>query len=103
MCRWDGGSTGGGLRWGDPLTGFVEADSDPCLEGCGLGVPGVEIGKRPYYETAFARTGLACSGRGWHGNQCLVLRKLLKMRRSYFKQQMVEDSMASHLLVQGSS
>ena len=80
---------GGGLGWGVQLTGFVQVDSDPCFEGCGLQVPGVEIGKRPNWETAFVRTGLACSGRGWHGNQCLVLRKLLKMRRSYFEQQMV--------------
>ena len=43
MCRWVGGSTGGFLGWGDPLTGFVKADSDPSLEGCGL-EPSVETG-----------------------------------------------------------
>ena len=36
-------------------------------------------------ETAFARIGLACSGRGWHGIQCPFLRKLLKIIRFYFK------------------
>ena len=36
-------------------------------------------------ETAFARIGLACSGRSWHGNQCPFLRKLLKIIYSYFK------------------
>ena len=100
--RWEGGFVVLFLRtFVEEVTGSVEADAEPCFEGCGLGatcgnrgqrtrlqwrlgrrvgvsyaclegcglqVPGVEIGKRPNWETAFVRTGLACSGRGWHGN-----------------------------------
>ena len=64
----------------------------------GSGTQGLPQQKRrdpPERETAFARTGLACSGRGWHGNQSSVLRKLLKIILSYFKQQMVQNSIAS--------
>ena len=45
-------------------------------------------------ETAFARIGLACSGRGWHGNQCQFLRKLLKIILFYFKRLIVQNSIA---------
>ena len=45
-------------------------------------------------ETAFARIGLACSGRSWHGNQCTFLRKLLKIICSYFKRLIFQNSIA---------
>ncbi len=51
----------------------------PAIREWNASLPQQQRRGQPERETAFARAGHVCSGRGWHGNKYPVLRKQLKI------------------------
>ena len=49
----------------EQVTGYVEVDSEPCFEGCGLGAKCESRGQRAQLQWRLGRRALDHSGFGW--------------------------------------